>query len=129
MDDFHRDLGKEGAEGDPEANRESVVDNFDDMGLCEDLLRGILTYGIEKPFPLHQQAILPCCQGRDASLQVQAGTQAATTVAIVTLQQLATKTGGAGAKSCQALVLTKSRETAQQVSLQWLNLSPNWNGG
>eukprot|EP00058_Branchiostoma_floridae_P007798 XP_002593286.1 hypothetical protein BRAFLDRAFT_59324 [Branchiostoma floridae] len=85
------------------------------MGLCEDLLRGILTYGIEKPFPLHQQAILPCCQGRDVSLQVQAGTQAATTVAIVTLQQLATKAGGAEAKSCRALVLTKSRETAQQV--------------
>ncbi|XP_078613756.1 eukaryotic initiation factor 4A-II-like isoform X2 [Branchiostoma floridae x Branchiostoma japonicum] len=109
----------EGAAGmDPDGifgtNMESV-DNFDDMGLCKDLLQGIRAYGIEKPFPLHQQAILPCCQGRDASLQVQAGTQAATTVAIVTLQRLATKTGGADAKSCKALVLTKSRETAQHI--------------
>ena len=43
-----------------ESNYDKVTDNFDDMNLCEDLLRGIYAYGFEKPSAIQQRAIVPC---------------------------------------------------------------------
>ncbi|XP_066267654.1 eukaryotic initiation factor 4A-like [Branchiostoma lanceolatum] len=99
-----------------ENTRNPKVDNFNDMRLHENLLRGIKAYGIEKPSRLDQQAIVPCCEGRDLIARVQSDQEAMTTFAIVLLQQLATKTGGADTRNCQTLVLAKSRETAHQVT-------------
>jgi superfamily II DNA/RNA helicase len=39
------------------------VDNFDDMNLREELLRGIYAYGFEKPSAIQQRAIIPCIKG------------------------------------------------------------------
>ncbi|KAG8909653.1 RNA helicase, partial [Tulasnella sp. 418] len=36
-----------------------VVSTFDQLGLKEDLLRGIYAYGFEKPSAIQQRAILP----------------------------------------------------------------------
>jgi translation initiation factor 4A len=46
-----------------ESNYDEVVDNFDDMKLREELLRGIYAYGFEKPSAIQQRAILPCIRG------------------------------------------------------------------
>jgi superfamily II DNA/RNA helicase len=35
------------------------IDNFDNMGLREELLRGIYSYGFEKPSTIQQKAIVP----------------------------------------------------------------------
>ena len=43
-----------------ESNYDKVTDNFDDMSLGEDLLRGIYAYGFEKPSAIQQRAIVPC---------------------------------------------------------------------
>ena len=43
-----------------ESNYDKVTDNFDDMNLAEDLLRGIYAYGFEKPSAIQQRAIVPC---------------------------------------------------------------------
>lgn len=40
-----------------------MVTSFDDMGLKEDLLRGIYAYGFEKPSAIQQRAIMPCIKG------------------------------------------------------------------
>ncbi|XP_066268053.1 eukaryotic initiation factor 4A-I-like isoform X2 [Branchiostoma lanceolatum] len=101
-------------EGLIETNWDQVVDNFDDMGLREDLLRGIYAYGFEKPSAIQQRAILPCCQGRDVIAQAQSGTGKTATFAVAILQQLAMKAGNAG-RNCQALVLAPTRELAQQI--------------
>jgi len=37
-----------------------VCENFDDMNLKEELLRGIYAYGFEKPSAIQQRAIVPC---------------------------------------------------------------------
>ena len=37
-----------------------VCENFDDMALKEELLRGIYAYGFEKPSAIQQRAIVPC---------------------------------------------------------------------
>ena len=47
-----------------QSNWDEVVDNFDDMELKEELLRGIYAYGFEKPSAIQQRAIIPCIKGK-----------------------------------------------------------------
>ncbi|NP_001091916.1 eukaryotic initiation factor 4a [Strongylocentrotus purpuratus] len=93
-----------------DTNWDQVVENFDDMGLRESLLRGIYAYGFEKPSAIQQRAILPCCEGKDVIAQAQSGTGKTATFAISILQQLNVEE-----KQCQALVLAPTRELAQQI--------------
>jgi superfamily II DNA/RNA helicase len=44
------------------------------MGLPEELLRGIYSYGFEKPSAIQQRAIKPTMLGRDLIAQAQSGT-------------------------------------------------------
>lgn len=60
-------------EGVVESNWDEIVDNFDDMHLKEDLLRGIYAYGFERPSTIQQRAILPCIKGHDVIAQAQSG--------------------------------------------------------
>ena len=53
----------------------AVIESFDDMGLKEDLLRGIYSYGFERPSAIQQRAIRPLILGRDTIGQAQSGTQ------------------------------------------------------
>jgi superfamily II DNA/RNA helicase len=47
---------------------------FDAMNLKPDLLRGIYSYGYERPSAIQQRAIKPIIQGRDVIAQSQSGT-------------------------------------------------------
>jgi len=89
---------------------EDVVDNFDNMGLLEDLLRGIYAYGFERPSAIQQRAILPLCKGRDVIAQAQSGTGKTATFTIGILSQL-----DYNLLECQALFLAPTRELAQQI--------------
>ena len=83
---------------------------FDDMQLKDQLLRGIYAYGFEKPSVIQQRGVLPIVDGRDTVAQAQSGTGKTATFAIAILQRLdCTK------KACQALVLSPTRELAQQT--------------
>jgi ATP-dependent RNA helicase len=42
-----------------------VVKSFDELGLREELLRGIYAYGFNKPSAVQQRAILPITKTRD----------------------------------------------------------------
>ena len=53
-----------------QSNWDEVVDNFDDMNLREELLRGIYAYGFEKPSAIQQRAIVPCIKGEMTSPSV-----------------------------------------------------------
>lgn len=46
-------------------NWDQSVDRFDEMGLKEEVLRGIYGYGFNKPSPIQQKGILPVIQGHD----------------------------------------------------------------
>ncbi|KAK6631953.1 Eukaryotic initiation factor 4A-II [Polyplax serrata] len=89
---------------------EEVVENFDDMGLKEELLRGIYAYGFEKPSAIQQRAIMPCIKGHDVTAQAQSGTGKTATFSISILQQIDTSVN-----ECQALILAPTRELAQQI--------------
>merc|ERR1711953_918938 len=97
-------------EGLIDSNWNEVCENFDDMNLKEELLRGIYAYGFEKPSAIQQRAIVPCVKGHDVIAQAQSGTGKTATFSISILQQIDTKLA-----QCQALVLAPTRELAQQI--------------
>merc|ERR1712142_1074734 len=92
-------------EGLIESNYDKVTDNFDDMSLREDLLRGIYAYGFEKPSAIQQRAIAPCIEGRDVIAQAQSGTGKTATFSISILEKI-----DINARDCQALILAPTRE-------------------
>jgi len=93
-----------------DSNWDEVTENFDDMNLREELLRGVYAYGFEKPSAIQQRAIVPCVKGHDVIAQAQSGTGKTATFSISILQQIDTKLA-----QCQALVLAPTRELAQQI--------------
>jgi ATP-dependent RNA helicase len=86
-----------------------AVRSFDEMGLKEDLLRGIYAYGFEKPSAIQQRAIEPILKGRDVIAQSQSGTGKTTIFCVGILQSINSKS-----RDTQALVLSPTRELAVQ---------------
>jgi len=97
-------------EGVIDSNWDEVCENFDDMNLKEDLLRGIYAYGFEKPSAIQQRAIVPCIKGMDVIAQAQSGTGKTATFSISVLEKIDT-----GLKETQALILAPTRELAMQI--------------
>jgi len=93
-----------------DSNWDEVCENFDDMHLKEELLRGIYAYGFEKPSAIQQRAIVPCIKGLDVIAQAQSGTGKTATFSIAILEKIDT-----GLRECQALILAPTRELAQQI--------------
>merc|ERR1712166_580159 len=87
-----------------------VVPTFDEIGLRDDLLRGIYAYGFEKPSAVQQRAIIPITGGRDVIAQSQSGTGKTATLSISALHILDTKV-----RECQVLILSPTRELASQI--------------
>ena len=52
------------------SNWDEKVESFDELGLKEELLRGIYGYGFTKPSPIQQKGILPILKKRDTIAQV-----------------------------------------------------------
>jgi len=93
-----------------DSNWDEICENFDDMDLREELLRGIYAYGFEKPSAIQQRAIVPCIKGMDVIAQAQSGTGNTATFSIAVLQKIDT-----GLRETQALMLAPTRELAQQI--------------
>ncbi|KAJ2786408.1 translation initiation factor eIF4A [Coemansia interrupta] len=91
-------------------NYDEVVDNFDDMNLDDNLLRGIYAYGFERPSAIQQRAIVPVLRGHDVIAQAQSGTGKTATFSISILQKV-----DPTIPKTQALVLAPTRELAQQI--------------
>jgi translation initiation factor 4A len=92
------------------ADEYPVVDSFDDLDLQEGLLRGIYSYGFEKPSAIQQRAIRPVIDGRDTIGQAQSGTGKTATFVVGALQRI-----DYSHKACQALILAPTRELANQI--------------
>jgi ATP-dependent RNA helicase len=80
------------------------------MGLKEELLRGIYSYGYEKPSAVQSRAITQICKGRDCITQAQSGTGKTATFSVAILQTINT-----AERETQALVLSPTRELATQI--------------
>jgi translation initiation factor 4A len=111
--DHAEDAKAEGEEDDEElfvTNWEETVESFDDLGLKEEVLRGIYGYGFEKPSLIQKSAILPVIRGRDTIAQGQSGTGKTATFTIASLQLIDT-----ASDRTQVLILVHTRELAAQV--------------
>lgn len=97
-------------EGIIESNWSEIIDNFDNMSLKEELLRGIYGYGYERPSAIQQRAIMPCIRGRDVIAQAQSGTGKTATFSIAILQKIDTSL-----LDTQCLILAPTRELATQI--------------
>ncbi|KAG0003625.1 translation initiation factor eIF4A [Modicella reniformis] len=93
-----------------ESNWDEIIDNFDNMNLNSELLRGIYAYGFERPSAIQQRAILPVLKNYDVIAQAQSGTGKTATFSISVLQKLDITN-----QQCQALILAPTRELAQQI--------------
>lgn len=93
-----------------ESNWTEVTETFDAMELREDLLRGIYAYGFEKPSAIQQRGIKPILLGHDTIAQAQSGTGKTGCFAVSSLQKLDLQV-----RQCQVLILSPTRELAQQT--------------
>jgi len=83
---------------------------FDDLQISENILRGIYTYGFEKPSVIQQKSIPKIMTGKDIIAQAQSGTGKTGAFAIGTLCRIdETK------QTTQVLILVPTRELADQV--------------
>lgn len=89
---------------------EETYESFDQMGLHENLLRGIYAYGFEKPSAIQQKGIVPFTKQHDVIQQAQSGTGKTATFCAGILNNL-----DYNLMECQALVLAPTRELAQQI--------------
>jgi translation initiation factor 4A len=84
---------------------------FDDMALPENLLRGVYSYGFEKPSAIQSVAIAPFIRGRDVLGQAQSGTGKTGAFGIGLLARMDTKL-----RAPQALILCHAHELADQTA-------------
>lgn len=89
---------------------EDCYGSFDDMNLNENLLRGIYSYGFDKPSTIQQKAIVPLSRGRDIIGQSQSGTGKTGAFSIGTLQRILD-----GKKNRTAIIVAPTRELAEQI--------------
>ncbi|ARF11626.1 translation initiation factor 4A-III [Klosneuvirus KNV1] len=96
---------------DPEKKEEElIINNFDDMQLKTNLLRGIYGYGFEKPSLIQSKAIPYIMSGKDLIAQSQAGTGKTGAFVISAFQKI-----DESVKGTQAIILAHTRELAQQI--------------
>ena len=89
---------------------ERAYEDFDKMGLRENLLRGIFAYGFEKPSRVQQLGIVKVSSGQDIICQSQSGTGKTATFSIGAVQRIDLDNN-----QTQILILAPTRELAKQI--------------
>ena len=86
------------------------INNWNELNIDENLLRGIFSMGFENPSPIQKQSIQPILNKHDVIAQAQSGTGKTGAFAIATLGNVdITKS------ETQALILAPTRELATQL--------------
>ena len=80
------------------------------MGLSEQLLRGIYSYGFESPSVIQQKAIVPGSKGHDVVMHAQSGTGKSGAFSVALLSRI-----DCSIKQTQALILSPTRDLAAQT--------------
>ena len=64
------------------------ITNWDELGISNEILRGIYGHGFEVPSPIQKKAIMPLIQKKDIIAQAQSGTGKTATFAIGALSNI-----------------------------------------
>lgn len=97
---------------------ETETTNFDSLNLNENLLKGVYLHGFTQPSKIQIKGIGSINTGRDCILQSQSGTGKTATYLLGVMNRL-----DVDEKSCQGLIITPTRELANQVLTVAENLS------
>jgi len=89
----------------------TIHTTWEDMNLPDEILRGIYSYGFERPSPIQQRAIHPIQCGREVIAQAQSGTGKTATFTIGSLSRLNPEL-----KGTQILALAPTHELASQTT-------------
>ncbi|AFZ18393.1 DEAD/DEAH box helicase [Allocoleopsis franciscana] len=89
---------------------------FRNLGLSTDLLRAVADSGYTEPTPIQQQAIPAVLQGKDVFASAQTGTGKTAGFTLPLLQLLNTTNPNKVHRTPRALILTPTRELADQVN-------------
>jgi ATP-dependent RNA helicase RhlE len=89
---------------------------FRNLGLSTDLLRAVADSGYTEPTPIQQQAIPAILQGQDVFASAQTGTGKTAGFTLPLLQLLGTTNLNKVHRTPRALILTPTRELADQVN-------------
>jgi superfamily II DNA/RNA helicase len=87
------------------------IDNWDELNIDQNLLRGIYANGFEKPSPIQRRAIRPIIDGRDIIAQAQSGTGKTATFSIGALSRINLEE-----RSVQVLILSPTHELSGQTA-------------
>jgi superfamily II DNA/RNA helicase len=87
-----------------------IYEHFEDMGLKDTILRGIYSYGFEKPSEIQKRAIVKIIEGKDIIAQAQSGTGKTATFTIGMLESMDTESN-----TNQVLIMSHTRELSQQI--------------
>lgn len=87
------------------------VQQFSDLPLSKDVLKGIKALGFEKPSPIQAQSILPMLEGKDVIGQAQTGTGKTAAFGIPMIESI-----DVSDKRVQGIVLAPTRELAIQIA-------------
>ena len=83
---------------------------YENMGLKQNLLRGIFCYGLKTPSTIERRAIIPLIQKRDIFFQYEFGLGKIYSYIIGMFQNINTQN-----LSLQAMIIVPKRETAQSL--------------
>ena len=90
----------------------NTFESWDDenLNLNTKLLRGIYSYGFEKPSPIQKKAILPILSKKDVIAQAQSGTGKTGAFTVSVLQSIDPEIN-----STQAIIMSPTRELSKQI--------------
>jgi ATP-dependent RNA helicase DeaD len=109
--------GNSRPEGSSTKTHQPIPTTFAEMGLSENTLKSVLLKGFETPTPIQVQSIPLILEGYDLLAQAQTGTGKTAAFALPVLSKM-----DPDAKGIQIVVLTPTRELAQQVSVEFEQL-------
>ena len=89
---------------------------FDSLGLSKNILKAVNSAGYDAPSPIQAQAIPEILNGRDIFGCAQTGTGKTAAFALPIMQMLDERGNFPRAKQFRALILTPTRELAEQIS-------------
>lgn len=93
------------------------IEEWDQLEISENLLRGIYAYGFEKPSEIQKKSIAPIIAGRDIIAQAQSGMGKTGAFSIGTLQRIDTSVA-----EIQAIMLAPTHELVKQTQKVILSL-------
>jgi len=93
-----------------------VLTQFTDFGLAQPVLRALEEAGYKTPTPIQAQALAPAMEGRDLCGIAQTGTGKTAAFALPILHRLAQTPRKAIRRGCRVLVLSPTRELANQIA-------------